>query len=162
MPRVPPVSNNESGDSAQARLSDQSLLPRRVYPMRILGMGLGSLCIGTVLVENQAPLASWVWLAFTALVWPHLAYALARRSGDPYRVELRNLMFDSVLAGSWVPLLAFNLLPSALLLTLAMVDKINTGVRGLWVRSLPGMLGAVLVLGMLTGFDLQPHSSTPV
>ncbi|MFA5682962.1 MAG: diguanylate cyclase [Lysobacteraceae bacterium] len=158
-----PAPDPVSVDIAEAaRLSDLDLLPRRVFRLRMLGMGLGGLCIAAVLYENQAPPGHWLWMAFTALVWPHLALQLALRSRSPYRAELRNLMFDSVLAAIWVPLLSFNLLPSALLLTLAVVDKINTGIRGLWLWSLPGMLAGFLGAALLTGFDFRPHSSTLV
>src|SRR3546814_2230380 len=56
----------------------------------------------------------------------------------------------------------FNLLPSALILTLATVDKINTGIRGLWQRSVPGMAGAIVLGGLLTGFAFAPMTSMPV
>src|SRR5690606_21633146 len=66
------------------------------------------------------------------------------------------------IAGAWVPLLHFNLLPSVLLVTLTTVDKISAGVQRLWVRSLPGMVGAMLVTGLFTGFAFQPETSTMV
>jgi diguanylate cyclase len=137
-------------------------LPRRIYPFRILGMALGGVPMAAVLVELRAPLAAWVFLVFTALVWPHLAYRIAVRSRDPYRAETRNLLFDSALAAAWVPLMHFNLLPSALIVTLTMVDKISTGIRGLWLRSLPGMLLAGLAAALLTGFAFAPATSMPV
>ena len=31
---------------------------------------------------------------FTVLAWPHLALLVATRSDDPFRAELRNLLFD--------------------------------------------------------------------
>lgn len=53
----------------------------------------------------------------------------------------------------------FNLLPSVLLLTLTMVDKITTGIHGLWARSLPGMAGAAAASAALTGFHWAPVTS---
>src|SRR5690606_34299143 len=97
-----------------------------------------------------------------ALGWPALAHAIARRSRDPYRAELRNLLVDSAIAGAWVPLLHFNLLPSVLLLTLTTVDKISSGVPRLWLRSLPGMGLALLASGLATGFAWAPSTSIAV
>ena len=56
----------------------------------------------------------------------------------------------------------FNLLPSAMLVTVATADKINAGVRGLWSRSLLGMLAAMLVVTLLAGLHFDIATSTPV
>jgi diguanylate cyclase len=145
-----------------ARLAESANLPRAVHPLRMLGMALAGLPIGAVLLEIDAAWPAWACLAFTAVAWPQLARLLARRARDPYRAELRNLLVDSAIAGLWVPLLHFNLLPSVLLTTLATVDKINTGVRGLWWHALPWLLGALLLGGMATGFAFRPETSMGV
>ncbi|NEZ04155.1 diguanylate cyclase [Wenzhouxiangella sp. XN201] len=137
-------------------------MPRRVYRLRMLGMGLAAPPIGAVLIENGAGWPSWALLAFSALIWPQLALLLARSSRDPYRAELRNLMIDSAVAGLWAPLMHFNLLPSVLLITLATVDKISTGIRGLWLWSLPGLFAGLLGGALVTGFRFQPDSSMSV
>lgn len=137
-------------------------LPRRTYPLRVLGMGLACLPVSAVMWELQSSTLTWIWMFFSCLAWPHLAYLLARRSRDPLRTELRNFVFDSFIAGSWVPLMQFNALPSAVLLAVVMSDKINTGVRGLWSRSMPWMILAVLGGGILNGFAFQPFTSMTV
>jgi diguanylate cyclase len=137
-------------------------MPRQVYPLRVLGMGLGGLPLAVVLHENGAPLGSWLWLLFTALLWPQLALWLALRSAHPHRTEIHNLLFDSALAGIWAGLMHFNLLPSVLLVTLATVDKISTGVPRLWLQSLPLVLAGVLLGAAATGFAFEPETSLPV
>lgn len=137
-------------------------LPRRTYRFRVLGMGLASLPQLAVYSELQAHWSSWAWTIACCLLWPHLAYLIARRSKDPLRAELRNFVIDSVMAGSWVPLMHFNLLPSVVLLTVVTADKINSGVRGLWLRSLPGLFAALVLVGWLTGFSFAPQTSLPV
>ena len=151
-----------AGASAELSTKAQVSLPRRVHRFRSLGMGLAILPLTAVLSELEAPLAAWVWVVFICLVWPQLAYAIARRSADPFRAELRNLVIDSAIAGSCLPIMHFNLLPSVVLLSVATADKVNSGVRGLWIRSLPGMLLAPFVVGILTGFAFDPHTSTQV
>jgi diguanylate cyclase len=142
-------------------VTQRDLLPKRVYRFRVLGMGLAALPIGVVLHEHQAPVGSWLWGAFTCLLWPQLAYWRARRSRSRFNAELHNLMFDSAIAGSWAALLHFTVLPAVLLVTVVTADKINTGVRGLWRRSLPGLLLGMLVAGLLTGFAFEPETSMP-
>ena len=137
-------------------------MPRRIYPLRILGMGLGGMVVGVVLWERQASVTAWLAMVLPAFVWPHVAYLITRRSKDPYRAEARNLLIDSALAASFVPLMHFNLLPSVLLVTLTMVDKITTGIRGLWVRSIPAMLGGGLVGVALAGLHWEPDTSMGV
>lgn len=137
-------------------------LPHRIYRLRMLGMGLAALPVGAVLLENGAGWGAWAWLGFTALLWPQLALWLALRHPVPHRGEIRNLLFDSTLAGMWVPLMAFNVLPSVLLVTLATVDKISTGIDRLWYWSLPLMLAGALLAGLATGFELRPFTSMPV
>jgi diguanylate cyclase len=134
-------------------------LPRRTYPLRVLGLGLGALAVFAVLYEIDAAWPAWAWAVFGCLVWPHVALALALRSRDPFRAELRNFVFDSALAGSLVPLMHFNVLPSAVLLAVVFADKLNTGIRGLWLRALPGMFGALLAMGVATGFAVHLESS---
>ncbi len=134
-------------------------LPRRVYPLRVLGMGLGAVVVSVVLWERNASVVAWLYMALITLAWPHVAYQLSRRSADPYRAEIRNLLVDSALVAALVPLMHFNLLPSVLLLTLTMVDKITTGIHGLWARSLPGMAGAAAASAALTGFHWAPVTS---
>jgi len=137
-------------------------MPRQVYPLRILGMGLGGIPLAAVLHEIDAPAPFWAWLVFTALLWPHVALWLALRSRHPHRAEVRNLLFDSALAGLWVPLMHFNLLPSVMLLTLATVDKISTGIPRLWLQSLPMMLAGMVLGGVVAGLAFQPVSSMAV
>ncbi|RZA18211.1 MAG: diguanylate cyclase [Lysobacteraceae bacterium] len=138
------------------------LLYKRVYRFRALGMGLGLLPVAVVLGGLGAGWPAWAWAIFSGLVWPHVAYRIADRSKDPYQAEIRNLMIDSMLAGSLASLMHFNLLPSAMLMTVASADKINSGVRGLWLRALPAMAAGLLVLGALTGFAADFATSTPV
>lgn len=141
---------------------EQLRLPRRTYPLRILGMGLGGVAMATVLYELKAPLPAWALLVCTTVVWPHLAYWIALRSADPYRAETRNLLIDSAIAGAWVPLMHFNLLPSTLIVTLTTVDKISTGMRRLWLHSMPGLLLAGVAMAVLTGASFAPATSMPV
>ncbi len=156
---VPKAVLTSPGAPSATRLQS---LPKRTYRFRVLGMGLAALPLIAVLRELDASWPSWLWVTLTCLVWPHVAYFIARRSPDPFRAELRNFVIDSLFAGSWVPLMHFNLLPSVILLTVVTADKVNSGIRGLWLRALPGMFLAILVGGLLTGFALQPLTSTTV
>ena len=137
-------------------------LHRRVYPLRILGMGLGGMVVGVVLWERQASAYAWLSMVLMSFVWPHVAYQLARRSANPYRAEIHNLLIDTAMAAALMPLMHFNLLPSFLLITLTMVDKITTGIQGLWTRALWALLAGAAISAMLTGWHWAPETSMRV
>lgn len=137
-------------------------LYRLTYPFRTLGMGLAALPIAVVLHDLQAGWPAWAWLGISCVLWPHLAWWLARRSADPYRAEARNFLLDSVFVGSLLPVIHFNLLPTAVLVTVVTADKVNSGIPGLWLRALPAMLAATLVVGLFTGFAVDLPSRTAV
>lgn len=119
---------------------------RKIYPLRVFGMGLGGLLVSSVLYEQQAGWPLWAVMVLTCLLWPHLALLHARLARDPHRAESRNLLIDSAIAGAWVPLMHFCLLPSVLLVMVTTFDKISTGIRGLWLWSLPGLVGTAVLL----------------
>lgn len=137
-------------------------LPWLTYRFRLLGMGLGGLCIGAVLHENGASPPVWGLLVFTMLLWPHLAMQIARRSRSPYRAERRNLLLDSAQTGFWVAMMQFNLLPSMLLFTLVTVDKIKSGIPRLWLWSLPVFAAGLACGALATGFAVRLDTSMPV
>ena len=137
-------------------------LSQRAYGFRVLGMGLACLPVFAVLRELGSPWPAWAWATFACLLWPHLAYLVARRSADATSAELRNFVIDSALAASLVPLMHFNVLPTVVLLTVVTADKINVGVRGLWLRSLPGMLLAMLAAAAITRFAVRLPTSMTV
>lgn len=135
---------------------------RAIYPLRILGMGLGFWVTCSVLIQ-VGEWARFGWIAFaTMLLWPHLAYLHARTSRDPYRAEIRNLLIDSAITGLWIPLMHFNLLPSVVLAVITTHDKFSTGIRRLWLYSLPGMAGMAALGTLLLRPEPVLASSLPV
>lgn len=135
---------------------------RHIYPLRVLGMGLGGLLVASVLHQHQVLRDYWALALLSFLVWPHLAYLHARRSADPFRAEIYNLLIDSALVGLWVPLMHFNLLPSVVLATVTTYDKFSTGIKRLWLHSLPGMIGTGVLVTLLARPGVQLESSLTV
>ncbi len=149
-------------NAEQTSSKHKTFMPTVVYKFRILGMGLGGLPVAVVLLENNSPYPYWFWWLFTCYIWPYLAFLRAKKSKSPFISERNNLLFDSFIAGTWVSLLHFNLLPSILLLTITTADKISSGIKKLWVRSLPFVVVGILLPTIFTQFAFQPHTSTNV
>ncbi len=147
---------------APGRTPSQLGLYRRTYRFRVLGMGLAALPIAVVLTELDAGASTWAWLVVSCIVWPHVAWLAAHHSRDPFDAELRNFVVDSMIAGSWVALMQFNALPSAMLVAVSTADRISSGVRGLWLRALPWLAATIAATGLATGFAFAPQTSMRV
>jgi diguanylate cyclase len=131
----------------------------RMHRMRTLGLGFGILPIASVLYENGASPWTWTALVLNGFLWPHVAWWIARRSRDPSQAEFRNLMIDSAIGGAWVAVMQFNLLPSALLVTMLSIDKIGVAGWRFLARTAPLQLATCVVVSLLLGFPVQLHSS---
>ena len=135
----------------------------RIYVLRMIGLALGSVCVGSVLYQLDAPAYQWVLLAANVALWPHVAARLARNSRDPRGTEIRNLEIDSALGGLWIALMQFNLLPCVVLATMQAIDKIHVGGARLLLRTLTCQLAGCafgVLLGGGGGFQFAPESTT--
>lgn len=130
----------------------------RVYPARVVGLGLGFLCVAGSLFDGPTPWWAWVMLAVHGFAWPHLAYWRSQRATDPRPVELRNLLVDSVAGGFWLPLMHFNVLPSVVVLTMLCLNNIALGGWQLLRRGLGAQLAGV-ALGALVAGVSAPRST---
>ena len=123
---------------------------RRMYLPRVIGCALAFVCISGGLSEIGASTWAWVVLFLNCFVWPQVAYRAARRSPDPYRAELHNLLFDSAASGAWVAAMGFNMMPSAVLVAMLAMDKAAVGGMRFLARSLAGQAACALLVWLLT------------
>jgi diguanylate cyclase len=148
---------NAAGETAAEEwgIEEGTRFARRMYLPRVLGLGLGAICIGGGLWELGA--AWWVWalLVLNTLVWPHVAYRLALASRDPRRAELRNLVLDSASGGVWIAAMHFSLAPSAILVAMLAMDKAAVGGMKFLARCLAAQLVAAAVVALAAGIEPQ-------
>ena len=137
------------------RLDEGRRFVRRMYLPRTVGLALGALAIGGGLYEVGAPAWVWVLLVVNLFGWPHLAYATALRSRDPYRAELRNMMLDSAFGGAWIAAMHFNLAPSAILVAMLAMDKAAVGGMRFLARCLAAQAAALLLVVAAAGIELE-------
>lgn len=129
-------------------------LPRQVYRLRLLGLVLGFVAVGSTFWKHQAPATEWGFTILYALTWPHLAWLHARRSADPHRAERLNLTIDSAFGGVFIALMRFSLLPSVLAAGMLSMDKIAWGPRFLMRTTAALIAGcAAAVLIVRPGYD---------
>jgi diguanylate cyclase len=85
---------------------------------------------------------------------------LARRSSSPYRVEFRNLLVDSLMGGFWVPIMAFNLLPSITIISMLGMNNISIGGLNQLAKGFAAKLTGALCAMLLFGIDVHFASTT--
>jgi diguanylate cyclase len=151
----PPATEHDTAEFAPRRREYGLRFVQRVYPARIVGLGLGAIAIATVLFRNGTHPATWFALGLGALVWPHIAYGLGLSANDPRRAELRHLTIDSALGGAFIALMKFNLLPSVLLVVMLSMDKLSVGGFRFLGRCTVALVAACLVTAMFTGFAVR-------
>ena len=142
------------------RPQDEGLrFAQRMYRLRMLGPILGAVCVGGALWVQGAHALAWAALAANALAWPHIAYWLARRSVNPYRAELRNLMLDSASGGAWMAMIGFSPAPSAVIFSMMAMDKVSVGGLRFLARCLAAQAAAAAVVAIARGLELHLQSS---
>jgi diguanylate cyclase len=149
----------EQGEISGRPQDDGLRFAQRMHRLRTLGPVLGAVCVGGALWSQGAHALVWAALALNALAWPHVAYLLARRSGNPYRAELRNLMIDSASGGAWMAMIGFSAAPSAVIFSMMAMDKASVGGLRFLARCLAAQAAAAAVVVMAPGFELHLQSS---
>lgn len=120
---------------------------------RAVGLGLGGIVVGVTLWSEPRPWWLWLLLALNSLLWPHIAYWTAQRSSHPNRAERGNLVLDAAFGGFWVVLMGGSLLPSALLVTMLLMDCLAVGGGRLLRRG----LGAQVLVAVVTWMIAKPE-----
>ena len=126
--------------------------------MRLLGSTTGALGLGAALHGHGVLQPWWPLLAFTVLGWPLLAWRLAAASTDPVRTEFRNLTLDAGLAGFWIAIARFDLLPAVMLAAVMAMDRTVAGGWVLARNSMLAMIGVALATAALNGFAFEPRT----
>jgi signal transduction histidine kinase/ActR/RegA family two-component response regulator len=103
--------------------------------------------------------ALWAYVITYAGIFPYVAYWVAKRSTNPKRAELRNLLLDAVLCGSWVPLLSFSIWPSIVGIFGVISGAISVGGPKFGVRAFVGLIVGAALMTAVVGFHVQPESS---
>ncbi len=136
-----------------------SRLVRTVYFARAWAFAYCFVMVGALCWERGAGTATWVFLALTFLVYPHLAYLAAKTAPHPRQAEYLNLLFDSVMFGAWAAQLAYPLWISYALLSGAVLNNlVNRGAK--WLVPSIGLFAVSAVLwGAVRGFEFIPATS---
>lgn len=124
---------------------------RRIFWPRFSGNALTMLAFWAVLSELYPSSSYLAWLILQPIAIPLLTVLHVKFSKNPIRAEQLNLLADGFPLGVWIVFMQFNLLPSALLITLiAMNNMAFGGPKNLLYSMLlvvSGMVVGVLIWG---------------
>lgn len=146
--------------NATDRLTTKPRLPgsrfvKRMYWMRILGTFLCFIPVLSVLIEHKRSVWLMILLGANAFIWPTVAWLRARTSPDPLAAELQNLVFDAGAGGFWIAMMAVNPLPSVVIATILLADRLAAGGVRLLIKAALTMLGVFLVSWLTQGMEVD-------
>jgi len=126
-----------------------------MYLMRILGTFLCFFPILSVLLELNRPYWLIALLSANAFVWPTVAFLRARHSPTPLTVEHYNLVFDAAAGGFWIAMMAVNPLPSVVIATILLSDRLSAGGFDLMRKAGMAMAGAFAAAWVAQGMQVE-------
>lgn len=133
----------------------------RSHWLRALGLALGAVMVGTVLQQHAVPAQMWVLLVLHALVWPHVAWLILRRSNEPIADDRRFFLGDAAMGGAWIALMQFNLLPTVLLVTMYAITLVAIGGFKYLAHGVALMAIACAVASVANGLAFAPVTGMP-
>ena len=132
---------------------------RRMFLMRILGTLLCFFPILSVLLEHQR--SPWFigLLAVNAFIWPSVAWFRARRSVLPLVSEHQNLIIDAAAGGFWIAIMAVSPLPSVVIATILLSDRLSAGGLPLLRKAVVVMASVFAICWLSQGMAFNPQVS---
>ncbi len=148
-----------SSKSSSARVLSATQLPKQIYLPRVLGLGLGALCIFAALRDQARP--DWVWMLtlIGGFAWPHLAYLHSSRAKESGRAEKSNLMIDAALTSFALYAIGFSIVLSAIGITLTAMNNLSVGGVRLLAKGCIATLAGLMLTAVFLPFEFRPASS---
>jgi signal transduction histidine kinase len=126
--------------------------------VRLVGCPMAAVVVGSVRFEEPTPIWMWAAILFYALVWPQLAYWLARLSSDQKRAAHWCLMFDCACFGATGPMLSYRAVPTVVMMTGILTAVTGVGGLPLFWAGLTTMATVFVVASSLAGWQAPSES----
>jgi diguanylate cyclase len=131
---------------------------RMNHKNRTWGFATLFLVMALHLADQNRGAWTWALLILHFLVYPQLAYLVARRASRPFDAELRNMQADALLFGLWIAALHFPLWIGFVLFTSATQNMaVFRGARGFLQATVLVVAGSAIVT-LFTGWQPQPQT----
>jgi signal transduction histidine kinase len=129
------------------------------YRLRVIADLVAAATIASILYERRAGGIAWTAFVANGVLWPHVAFLIARRARDSKRAELRNVLFDGLFAACWMVYIGFTPLPTTMLMCTLAMAFLSTGGLRFTLAGLAVVAAGLIVVGALLGFRFEPDVS---
>ncbi|MBT8219858.1 MAG: adenylate cyclase [Bacteroidia bacterium] len=145
-------------EKSKERRSSEAIVARNyIGRIVIYLLFLGSLI--PELISNETPLFWWIYILGFLLLFPHIAYQIAKRSKYPSKAEQRNILIEGFCEGNLYVGILFS---PVSVVTFFCIGAIYIGFYGglkLYSRSRAVMLLGLLLAGLIFGFNFDLSSA---
>ncbi len=160
-----PVDLRSTGSTAsKSALLDAQNNPVAIPPMpdyngRILAYTATGSVIAAGLSQNLFP-AWMIWTLAAALIWPHVAHQLTRRTflRHSARIRQKMLLVDCAIGGGFIGTIGLVVIPSISVLLMLMFSCLIIGGVRQWVFGSLLTIAAAAVAVWIVGLAPSPHS----
>lgn len=163
MAQTAPVTQSKSPPATGAGLQRRGLHP--IILIDYIPRIVGHMCVFTMAIATMISRGNYFWIPYVlgfieALIWPHVALIISKRSKNPKFLELQFLVLDSFYIGCWITYLNFALMPSmAMMLS---VNMANFSIEG-FKLAIKGWIAIIIgggIVAVFHGLHFQPE--TPI
>lgn len=137
---------------------DPARVVRRSHWLRALGLSLGGLMVGVALYRVGVGMPIWVVWALYAFAWPHVAWLLLRRRSELVALDRMFFVGDAVMCGIWIALMQFNMLPSAVIVTMLVITLIAIDGWQMLGRGMLALVAVCCVVMLANGLAFAPDT----
>lgn len=164
MMNAPAEIRSASSNTSKSAILDSQNNPVAIPPMPDYnGRILAYMATGSVIAAGlaQGLFASWmVWTLVAAIIWPHVAHQLTRRTflRNSPRIRQKMLLVDCAIGGGFIGTIGLVVIPSVSVLLMLMFSCLIIGGVRQWVfGTLITFIGMVVALSVV-GLAESPHS----
>jgi class 3 adenylate cyclase len=145
---------------ANEKAISSTKLSRRFYIPRVLTYWLLGAILGSILFKSKCNYIIWTLAVTNFVLWPHIAYFVAIRSRDPRKTETIVLLFDSLIAGLWLPITSFNIICGVIGFATQGVNNISVGGPKQYLKGMFVYLAGVAITVPFVGFKFDTKFNT--
>jgi signal transduction histidine kinase len=120
------------------------------------------LAVYGVHLYSRPAISPWIllFIVLHPFIWPHVARAVAIRSADSRRAELRNLLIDAFIIGCYVPLTGYSIWPNAAGLLSITVGNGSVGGGKFALRAMAVTIFGAVITGLIAPQAVELRGAT--